>query len=378
MEASRISILATGTEITSGQIVNRNSAWISAKLNKMGLQTSTHLTVPDDRALMLSSLDFMSQNSDLLFITGGLGPTSDDFTREVVAAWSGQKLEWDEASWIYVQDRLKARGATANEMQKQQCFYPRGSTILTNSQGTAHGFRLEAKGKTLVILPGPPREVEAVWNDHLQKWIPTLFPGLDPWITRSWDTIGFGENVIAQITEDTLKGCSFERGYRVHIPYVEVKIFFKKSQETEARGWIEKLTTALASKTVLRDGEETPSRLASLLQNFSSVVMVDQISGEYYWNRLAPFFAPLWRDKQITWSNSSLIADEGDLFLELTEAGPGFAKAHLQFRGIKRSTTFSSAYTSPLLKDRERQYFAEQAALFWIRELERLLPLNLN
>ena len=378
MEASRISILATGTEITSGQIINRNSAWISARLNKMGLQTSSHLTVPDDRALMLGALDFMSQNSDLLFITGGLGPTSDDFTREVAATWSGQKLEWDEASWTYVKERLQARGATANEMQKQQCFYPAGAKILSNSQGTAHGFRLKARGKTLIVLPGPPREVEAIWKDHLQDWIPSLFPGLDPWIIKSWDTIGFGENVIAQITEDTLKGCPFERGYRVHIPYVEVKIFYKKSETPLALTWIKKLTEALASKTVLQDGEETPARLAKLLSKYSGTQILDQVSGEYYWNRLSPFFAPLWREKRILWSNSSLSPQKSDLLLKLEPSGSGFAKASLQFRGQTKTTEFSSAYASPLLRDRERQYFAEMAALFWIRELEQLNAVNFS
>ena len=79
------SVLGVGTELVDGQIVNKNAAWISEKLRALGLTTKLHLVIPDDRKLIFESLDYCGQYSDLIFVTGGLGPTSDDFTREVIS-----------------------------------------------------------------------------------------------------------------------------------------------------------------------------------------------------------------------------------------------------------------------------------------------------
>jgi molybdenum cofactor synthesis domain-containing protein len=246
MAQPRIAVLSIGTELTSGQIVNSNAAWISARLSEMGVQTSAHLVVPDDRPLIRKALAAASDISDFLFVTGGLGPTTDDFTREMIAEWTQRPLEWHEGSWTHIQNRLRSRGVPLRENQRQQCFYPKDSEVLPNSQGTANAFRLTWNGKTIIVLPGPPKEIEAVWNEHLASWLPSRFPDLDPWITKSWDVRG-PESLVAEIAENALGGCPFEKGYRVHSPMVEVKLSYHRSQEKEAAVWIEKLDKALSS-----------------------------------------------------------------------------------------------------------------------------------
>ncbi len=89
-----MNILAIGTEVTSGQIINKNAAWMSEKLNSYGMEVFHHLSVPDERELMINAMRFLT-GSNHLFITGGLGPTSDDFTREVVAEFAKKPLVFD-------------------------------------------------------------------------------------------------------------------------------------------------------------------------------------------------------------------------------------------------------------------------------------------
>ena len=131
------SILSIGTELTTGQILNKNSTWLSQKLQPFGIKVAMHLTIPDDRPLILQSLNYLSSNSELIFITGGLGPTSDDFTRDLISEWSQKKMIFDQVSWLQIQERLSSRGFVVRDIQKQQCYFPDGAKILINSAGVS-------------------------------------------------------------------------------------------------------------------------------------------------------------------------------------------------------------------------------------------------
>src|SRR4051812_12548700 len=115
----KASILAVGTELTSGQITNRNAAWISEKLVDLGIHVVLHETVADDRPMIRGALDRCAQVSQLIFVTGGLGPTTDDFTREVIADWLGQKLEFHEDAWQKILTRLGVYGIPIAESNRQ-------------------------------------------------------------------------------------------------------------------------------------------------------------------------------------------------------------------------------------------------------------------
>lgn len=166
----KASIIGIGTEITAGQILNSNGQWISKKMTALGVEVTTHIAIPDDRQIILDTLDFCKNKSEIIFVTGGLGPTTDDFTRDVVAEWAQKEMFYDQASYDKIEVRLKARGIEMRESQKQQCYYPKGSTILVNNNGSANAFMLEAQDKTIIVLPGPPKEIDTIWNDHLEKF----------------------------------------------------------------------------------------------------------------------------------------------------------------------------------------------------------------
>ncbi len=374
----KISVLAVGTELTTGQIVNKNSSWISKKLKDLGVLTSLHLTVPDDRSLVLESLQICANHSDIIFVTGGLGPTSDDFTRHVVAEWTGRKLDWDETAWQHVVERLSSRNYPVRDFQKQQCFFPSGSTILQNDQGTAHGFLLEHKEKIVIVLPGPPLEIEAIWQKNIASWLDPRTADIDRHMTLSWDTLGYGESEIAKWTEETLMGSGLEIGYRVHLPYVEVKVSFLKSQEKDISIWLEKLENKIGPMTVLRNGEEAPQKLCEILKNFSEIKIYDQIGGSFLISRLEAPLRPLMQKNLILFQNYlsthniETSAASNSLILYTRKQEENRVQVGYSYRGQLRETIFESPVTSSSMSERRRQYFVEMALLFWAQQLQDL------
>lgn len=358
----KASTLAVGTELTSGQITNANAAWISARLKNMGIVTAIHMTVPDDRELIRQSLELCASKSDLIFVTGGLGPTSDDFTRDLVTEWAGQSLEFDETSWKKVQDRLLSRGIPVHEFQKQQCYFPKGSQILNNSQGTANAFYIQGP-QHLWALPGPPREVEAVWVEHISDQIKSLTKNLDTHHTQSWDTLGLGENQVAKIVEPLVINSGLEVGYRVHLPYVEVKLSYFRSQQDQIQKYINSVDQALSSVTASRDGIDAAQTLCNSLNYISHFCIVDQATGGFLLRRLQPYLKTLLLRHGFTYTQSDkaslnehdgltltcLQLDEFTCLMKLTQQSESRLEASIE-----------APFKSPLMLDRKKQYWAER------------------
>ncbi|AFY00877.1 competence/damage-inducible protein A [Bdellovibrio bacteriovorus] len=365
----KAAVLGIGTELTDGQIVNKNASWISKKLKDLGLTTKAHLVVPDERPLMLEGIEFCAAKADLIFITGGLGPTSDDFTRDVVADWAGRKLLFDEGSWQHVNDRLTSRGYVVKDIQRQQCYFPEGATILPNREGTANGFSLEAHGKKVFVLPGPPREIEAVWDANIQNWIAEQAENLDPYLTRKWDTLGVGESDVAVIVEEVLKGIAVEKGYRVHLPYVEVKASYYRSEESALQPAFEQLTEALQFCTLARDGEDAAEIFADKLKQIPSLCVIDEVTGQFLMNRLMPVLRGFMTDQMWSFSKSREVKSPAGLHLHVLPKDEHSCEVSLEYKGRKVKDFVTSPYKSANMKERRHQYFAEMALIFWVRNL---------
>lgn len=258
----RVATLAIGTELTDGQVLDRNSKWLSEvvlETLQFECEVVEHRCVPDDRQKIQAGLRDLCRQAELVLVTGGLGPTSDDFTREEISKFSSAKLAWSEDAWAWVQERLRQRGATVSENQRQQCHFPDGATLLKNSQGTAYGFWLPqshdkgpadgAVSTVIVSLPGPPTEIRAIWNEGLRdllvgwasKWRDVLAGHGSPPRSRSLHivrTMGIGEGALAAGVEEIVAEVHARFpslsplviGYRAHVPYVEVKIWSETEQ----------------------------------------------------------------------------------------------------------------------------------------------------
>ncbi|AHZ86417.1 competence/damage-inducible protein A [Bdellovibrio bacteriovorus] len=365
----KAAVLGIGTELTDGQIVNKNASWISKKLKDLGMTTKAHLVVPDERPLMLEGIEFCAAKADLIFITGGLGPTSDDFTRDVVADWAGKKLTFDEKSWQHVNDRLTSRGYVVKEIQRQQCFFPEGATILANAEGTANGFSLEAHGKKVFVLPGPPREIEAVWGANIKEWLQSEARKLDPYLTRKWDTLGVGESDVALIVEEALKGIHVDIGYRVHLPYVEVKASYYRSEEAGLEPAFARLTEALQFCTLARDGEDAAEIFAEKLKQVHSLCVIDEVTGQFLMNRLMPVLRGFMTDQMWSFSKSREVKSPAGLHLHIFPKDEHSCEVSLEYKGRKVKDFITSPYKSANMKERRHQYFAEMALIFWLRNL---------
>ena len=119
-QSTKVGILAIGTELTDGQTTNTNARWLAEKCGDLGAEVPLHVTVPDERGAILRALSWMASQTSLLIVTGGLGPTSDDFTRDVIAEWTGLNPEFHPESWAHIESRLTTLGvriAPANRIK---------------------------------------------------------------------------------------------------------------------------------------------------------------------------------------------------------------------------------------------------------------------
>lgn len=253
----RVSTLAVGTEVTDGQIVDRNSAMLSQLSVDLGFSVVEHRAVPDDRAMITLALKELGAKSDILFVTGGLGPTSDDFTRELIAEFIGSTLEFREESWQHVLDTLASRGVAARDAQKQQCYFPPQAIVYKNPAGTANAFGV-VKGQLKVFaLPGPPIEIMAVWNSSLKSELENLVPENEREALNIWRCLGKGESDIAELAEPIVKAAGLRVGYRAHAPYVEVKVWSRATDSSQIiKETFKKLDSVLGPFIVNRNKED--------------------------------------------------------------------------------------------------------------------------
>ncbi|NLK88117.1 MAG: competence/damage-inducible protein A [Clostridiaceae bacterium] len=163
-------ILAVGTELLMGQIANTNAQYISSRLPDAGIGVYYHDVVGDNPERLKQSLSLALSRSDVVILTGGLGPTRDDLTKETVAAVVNRKLVLDQDSLDIMEDFFKKRGRKMTHNNIKQAYLPEGCTIVRNSNGTAPGCIMEVNGKTIVMLPGPPSEMRPMFDETVMPY----------------------------------------------------------------------------------------------------------------------------------------------------------------------------------------------------------------
>jgi molybdenum cofactor synthesis domain-containing protein len=366
----KASILAIGTEITTGQILNKNASWISAKLKFAGVQVAMHITVPDDHDLILDALTLSEKRSDVLFVTGGLGPTSDDFTRDLISEWSQTKMIFDESSWQQIIDRLKPRGFPVRDIQRQQCYFPEGAHILKNSEGTANGFYLEVKKpsgvKKVFVLPGPPREIDAIWKSNIDSWLQKNTTDINKQVTKAWDTIGVGESDVALKVEEALQGRptseNFEIGYRVHLPYVEVKLSFLENETEMFKPYIQKVDTLLSEITLAKDFEDLANIVSKKVSQYD-FTFYDYVTNGFLHARLSGY---LKSHANYSWKQSNEkptvdLFENEENFLALLPFEEDKSLLIFEFQGQRKQILIEAPMKSSAMAERRKQYMAEMA-----------------
>jgi nicotinamide-nucleotide amidase len=165
----RAEVIAVGSEMLTPTHVDTNSLFITERLNELGIDLQGKGIAGDDRDVLKSIVSDALGRTDLLILTGGLGPTDDDLTRDVVADLIGRPLEYHAHIFEAIEMRFAARGLRTPEINRRQAMVPRGAAVLPNTNGTAPGLWIEHEQKLIVLLPGPPRELKPMFEAVIQE-----------------------------------------------------------------------------------------------------------------------------------------------------------------------------------------------------------------
>ncbi len=189
-------IIAIGTEILLGDIVNTNAQFLAKELAALGIDVYHQSVIGDNEERIIESFEKAFERCDLVITTGGLGPTQDDLTKELGAKYFNKKLVLHEPSLDWIKTYLDMKDEAIVEVNKKQAYFPEGSIILPNPNGTAPGSIVSENNKILIILPGPPREMKPMFNDHVKKYL----EGITGEIIKSkiLRLFGIGESLMAQ------------------------------------------------------------------------------------------------------------------------------------------------------------------------------------
>ncbi len=229
MPSMRLEVVNTGTELLLGKVVNTHAAFIGRELFKLGLRVQRQTTVPDGEAIR-EALAEAFPRCDAILVTGGLGPTSDDITREIVAEMLGRPLRLDEGVLATIHGMFRERGLRQNAANDRQAMVPEGAVVLENPHGTAPGLHLPADGRAgsphLFLLPGPPRELEPMFRNLVQPALAELArEGEAPPAWRNFRLHGVGESGLASILEPLLAGFGgLELGYCARLGEVDLRL----------------------------------------------------------------------------------------------------------------------------------------------------------
>ena len=198
-------ILCVGTEILIGDIINTNAAYISQRLAAMGINQYHQGVVGDNPQRLKKFLQEALNRADVVILTGGLGPTYDDLTKETVAELMGKGMELHQPSLDRLKDFFVSRNIEMTENNVKQAYMPVGCIVMQNNCGTAPGAIIENEetGKTAIILPGPPREMKPMFEESVVPYLETRTDSL--FVSKNVNIIGMGESKVETVIIDIMK-----------------------------------------------------------------------------------------------------------------------------------------------------------------------------
>jgi nicotinamide-nucleotide amidase len=236
-DSFRIETLATGDEIVGGEVLDGNSAWFSRELMARGFRVARFNAIPDDPVALADEIEAVARRARLVVVSGGLGPTEDDLTVDVVARLLGTEAIEDPAAKARLLERFQALGRPVIERSLRSIRVPQGATVHANLEGSAPGFSIERQGCTIFFLPGVPREYQYLIRAAVLPWLAAHGP--NPSVAlKVLKVLGLPEALV----EEKVGGVAAEvpglvLGYRAHNPdvYLKLRAHGATVAEAEAR-----------------------------------------------------------------------------------------------------------------------------------------------
>ncbi|MDF1827426.1 MAG: competence/damage-inducible protein A [Legionellaceae bacterium] len=273
-----IGLLATGDELTHGDTLNTSSQLIARALSSEGMSMGMHVVCGDKERELVDALEFLGKKHQVIMITGGLGPTSDDRTRFALARYLNQALiEFDDAL-NHVEARLARAKLLMNDGNRQQALFPEGATLFPNAHGTAMGCAYRQGEQLFVLLPGPPNECMPMFQAYA---LPLLRKQIDSSKKEllTWRLFDVAEGQIAEVLEHALAGISCQLGYCLETPYLMFKVRCNACDAARVRSLVEPLIAPyLLTSTLLAC--TASAQLSALLKKLKvDVTIVDEATG---------------------------------------------------------------------------------------------------
>lgn len=258
-------IIAVGTEVILGDILNSNSQYLAKELANLGIDVYYHEAVGDNKERILECFKKSLDRSDMIITTGGLGPTKDDMTKELAAEFFDMKMCLHEESLQKIKDYFKRMGREFVKSNEKQAYFPKEAIILDNENGTAPGAIFEKDNKTIIVLPGPPKEMEPMFQNHVKKYLEKRTG--DTIVSEVLRVFGIGESSAEKKLQDLI-----DNGKNPTIaPYAKegeviFRITAKAKNEEEARKLINPIK------------EEVCNRLGDAVYNTGDTTLQDTVS----------------------------------------------------------------------------------------------------
>jgi nicotinamide-nucleotide amidase len=284
-------IVVTGTELLLGEIVDTNSTMMARMLRDIGLDLYYKSAVGDNRARMAAVLTIALDRSDIILVSGGLGPTVDDVTREAVADATGRPLVFRQELLDQIAARFARFGRTMTDNNRRQAHVPGGATVIENPVGTAPAFLVEDARGTIICLPGVPRELEYLMRERVVPYLKERLGQAAVIRVKVLRTCSIGESQIDSLIGDLMVLSNPTVGLAAHSGQTDVRITAKAASQAEADALIAPVEAELRARlgdTIYAEGSESlEAVVAGLLAGRGlSLALVDGITGGDVGDRL--------------------------------------------------------------------------------------------
>lgn len=293
-----IELINTGSELLLGRVLNTHAQWLGRQLADLGHTVARQVTVDDSGPAIEAAVREALGRADLIITTGGLGPTSDDRTRDLIAVLLGRPLRMDAAALDHVVQFFAARKRPIPESTRVQGLVPEGAEVLMNAHGTAPGLIIETvpgqfrAGKScLVMLPGPPRELRPMFTNQVVPVLQKRFPLETEFVCRTLKTTGLGESRLEEIIVGPLQhltGAGLELGYCARPGEVDLRFVARGARVAGTVAEAERIVRGLVPENIFGvDDDELEAVIVRLLtERKQTLALAESCTGGHIANRL--------------------------------------------------------------------------------------------